>query len=130
MELNKDLIPTLKIRLTDAKRNSKKRGGDAQTVDLTVDDLVELYMEQDGRCASMGCQLTFTTKDNATGRYGTENRWSTLSIDRLDNSKGYVKGNVRLICWAANCMRLTLSVEEADAQAETFFSEIMELRQS
>ena len=32
------------------------------------------------------------------------NPW-TPSIDRLDCSKGYVPGNVRVVCWAFNCMR-------------------------
>lgn len=27
------------------------------------------------------------------------------TVDRIDNSKGYVVGNVRLVCWAANRAR-------------------------
>ena len=32
------------------------------------------------------------------------NPWAP-SVDRLDNSLGYVPGNVRIVCWAFNNMR-------------------------
>lgn len=33
---------------------------------------------------------------------GTQRRDSSPSLDRIDNTKGYVKGNVRVISWRAN----------------------------
>lgn len=35
------------------------------------------------------------------------------TLDRVDNSKGYVKGNVRVISWRANQLKRDITVEEA-----------------
>jgi hypothetical protein len=37
------------------------------------------------------------------------------SIDRLDSSLGYVKGNVKIICWRANRVKSDATVEELRA---------------
>lgn len=34
------------------------------------------------------------------------------SLDRIDNSKGYVKGNVEVICWRANNLKSNATLEE------------------
>lgn len=39
----------------------------------------------------------------------------TPSLDRLDNSKGYVRDNVRVISWEANRLKHRLSIEQARA---------------
>jgi len=36
------------------------------------------------------------------------------SIDRVDNSKGYVPGNVRIISWRANRLKNDATVEEME----------------
>lgn len=40
---------------------------------------------------------------------------STYSLDRVDNSKGYVKGNVAVISWRANRLKNNLSPKEIKA---------------
>lgn len=42
------------------------------------------------------------------------------SIDRIDNSKGYVKGNIRVICYKANVMKHTASLTEFLLMAENW----------
>jgi hypothetical protein len=34
------------------------------------------------------------------------------SLDRIDNNKGYIKGNVEVISWKANIMKSNASPEE------------------
>lgn len=41
-----------------------------------------------------------------------------MTPDRVDNTKGYVRGNVRVISWAANLDKKNLSVEQLLALAE------------
>lgn len=39
----------------------------------------------------------------------------TPSLDRLDNSKGYTKNNVRVISWEANRLKHRLSIQQIEA---------------
>ena len=41
-----------------------------------------------------------------------DNNRSSVSIDRLDNSKGYIDGNVVLCCAAVNIMKNDLELTE------------------
>ena len=40
-------------------------------------------------------------------------KWK-VSIDRIDSSKGYIKGNVQLVCVLYNLMKNKLPEEEMD----------------
>ena len=111
---------SLQVRLTDAINTTKKRQAknpDMPSVTVTIDELIELYRNQDGLCAATGVLMTPVEKKS--GRYIC-NRWTTLSMDRLDNTKGYSIDNLRLTCWAANGMRGTLSLDESQAQFAEF----------
>lgn len=35
-----------------------------------------------------------------------------ISIDRIDNTKGYEEGNIALVCLAVNMMKYTLELDE------------------
>jgi len=60
----------------------------------------DLFREQKGRCALMRLNMTWhrIRRGIAVPTH--------ISIDRIDNSKGYVIGNVRLICQIVNKMRM------------------------
>ena len=45
---------------------------------------------------------------------------NAASIDRIDGSKGYIKGNVSIISWKANRAKCNLSVDEIFKLAEYF----------
>ena len=117
-----EIAETLKIRLNDTFRSAEKRSGEASTHSLTMEELRAVYDRQDGRCAVLGVPLTGCRKEGA--RYVNANRWSGLSIDRLDCTKGYHADNIRLTCWAINAMRGTLPEEEAERQAFEFIESL------
>ena len=125
--MNESLLRrSLEVRLSDAENSTKKRQAknpDMPGVTVTVDELVKLYHKQDGRCAALGIKLTPVKKES--GRYVC-NRWTTLSLDRIDNTRGYSLDNLRLTCWAANGMRGTLSIDESQAQATEFTEALLQ----
>ena len=75
-------------------------------VSITKEDLLAMWDLQQGKCAVTGMHMTY---------YPRRMRDSTglnASIDRIDQRKGYEKGNVRLVCYRVNLMRH--SGEDAD----------------
>ncbi len=67
---------------------------------LDLQYLKELWEEQSGICPITGWNMILRTlTDNR--RKDTDD----ASLDRLDNSKGYVKGNVRFVSFIANMAR-------------------------
>ena len=73
--------------------------------DLTIGFLLELWENQNGRCALTGIPMT-TVRGNG---------WqipTNASIDQIVHRQGYTQNNVRLICWQANMMRGQLTDEE------------------
>lgn len=46
-------------------------------------------------------------------RANTFNRWAP-SLDRIDNSLGYIPGNVRIISWQANYVKGNMTVEQIE----------------
>lgn len=60
---------------------------------ITFDDLVEIFKKQKGLCYYTGIPMNF-------GSY-KETYW-TLSVERLNNTTGYEKKNIALVCWEFN----------------------------
>ncbi len=88
-----------KYLLQGARRSSKTRKHKAPTID--ADFLKTLWATQAGLCHWTGIPMTIER----------DSPWS-VSIDRLDNSKGYDADNVQLCCWWANLARNNYTVEE------------------
>lgn len=80
--------------LGSAKARAKLMGWE---FDLTKDDLV--FPEF---CPLLNCKLTYTG--------GKQN--TNASIDRIDSSIGYVKGNVQIISYLANLMKSRATEEQ------------------
>lgn len=79
--------------------------------ELSLEDIFELWTDQQGRCAFTGIALQKYPR--------------TWSIDRIDNSCGYTPGNVQLVFKEINLMRGSLTVEKFVAychQISTFRS--------
>ena len=85
-----------KYILQNAKARAKKKGWD---FNLKEEDI--LIPE---RCPVLGIPLELVaakgTRDNKP------------SLDRIDSSKGYIKGNVQVISWRANHLKTDGTLEE------------------
>ena len=86
------IITTL---LTTAKyscmKREKKHRFDAAILDITVDYIKELIEAQQNKCAYSGVEFIW--------EYGSNQK---PSLDRIDSSKGYIKGNVHLVTTIVN----------------------------
>ena len=73
---------------------------------LKKEDLKDMWDAQQGKCSVTGLHMTYASRPmrDSTGL--------NASVDRIDQSKGYEKGNVRLVCFRVNLMRH--SGEDAD----------------
>ena len=82
-------------RSSTVKRNSRKRkfGTDVLTMELSSTHILECLKKQRYKCAISNAPLTM---------FRVENNPYQASIDRLDNTKGYTLGNIRLVCCIFN----------------------------
>ncbi len=71
------------------------------SIDIDVSFIEHLYNIQGGRCAYTGDNLSLESGLN-----------STMSVDRVDSSKGYTKDNVKLVTWEVNNMKQSASMKE------------------
>lgn len=83
--------------LKDAKRRAKDKGLEFS---LTEEDILIPEF-----CPVTGLKLQ---------RHEKCLRWDSPSLDRIDNSKGYVKGNVAVISNKANMLKKNSTIEEVE----------------
>ncbi len=86
------------------KKSSKKRN---QLYDVDIEYLEMLWEQQDGICPFTKQKLVLKqySDDNISAPY-------SASIDRIDNSKGYIKGNIRFVALMFNYARNRFSDEQ------------------
>ena len=98
-ETRKNLFVTA---ISDSRKRARKAG---MEWDLCEQQLVELLDRQKGRCAMSGVLLDA----NKSG----SNPLFYVSIDRIDNGKGYTIDNVQLTCRGVNYMKNRWTDEQA-----------------
>lgn len=76
--------------------------------DLTIDDLVEQWQMQKGICPYTGYDLILPENKNIK----TIDFFHRASLDRIDSSLGYVKGNIQFVSTPINLMKTTKSDKE------------------
>ena len=70
---------------------------------ITLEYLEELWERQKGLCALSGIEMTYELKRGRTH--------TNVSIDKIDKTKGYVVGNVQLVCMACNQIKSDMPEE-------------------
>lgn len=91
----------LKNKLGRAKCRAKQSN---LPFDLTVDDLYNLWNEQNGKCAISNIPMTC--------EFCKGNVMTNISLDQINPKAGYTKDNVQLVCWAVNRMKGEMSINE------------------
>jgi hypothetical protein len=88
---------------------SRYSAREVRNLDFTIDTdyIMDLLVKQNGKCALTGWDLEFTRGGDWDGK---NPRGATM--DRINNSKGYVKGNIQLVCGLPNNVRGSLSIED------------------
>ena len=92
---------------TKVTYNAKKRG---LKCDITIEDLQELWELQDGRCKYSNRALIFNNKSFKTKK--SNKIYNFASLDRIDSSKGYIKGNIQWVCIAVNLAKQQFNENE------------------
>lgn len=95
--------------------NSKRSYSARQNIDgydLTKEYIQELLEKQEYKCYYTGVQLKIG------------NKLTNPTIDRIDSSKGYIKGNVVICTEIANVMKNDLSISEIKHQIKLWYNNI------
>ena len=85
-------------------RNIKSRN---KEVDITLEDLRDVWNTQQEICPYLGVKLTLNSYGNIK-----KDSITSASLDRIDSSKGYVKGNIQWVSRAVNLMKNDMSENE------------------
>lgn len=75
---------------------------------ITIDHLMDLWKQQEGKCAVSGLKMTWGKGDLMP---------TSVSLDRIDQKVGYAIGNVRLVCYQVNTFRGRWSDEQMFSMA-------------
>lgn len=91
--------------ISGVKWNQIKHGARTRNLEfnITLEYIWELFLKQERKCALTGVDIFF-------GRTNTKE--TTASLDRIDSSKGYVKGNVHWVHKTVNIIKMDLKLEE------------------
>ena len=68
---------------------------------ISIKDAWNLFLQQNRKCALTGMIIQFPPRDNDYNR--------TASLDRIDSSKGYIKGNIQWVHRDINYMKQNYS---------------------
>lgn len=89
------------------KANAKDRNLE---FDLTLSYLDDLLEAQNFTCILSGVELTIPNKLKAYSTYnGIDRKSFTISLDRIDSTKGYIIGNVQFVHKTINIMKQALT---------------------
>jgi len=66
---------------------------------LTMEEVWDLFLAQQGRCALTGIPLKMDPENKRS------TRGDTASLDQIDSTKGYIPGNVQWVHMGVNLMK-------------------------
>ena len=88
--------------LSRARSRARRTG---RKFDLTLEDIPEIPV----RCPVLGMELKVRQDGGRSGLYP-----DSISLNRIDPDKGYVKGNIEIISQRANHLLSNATIEELE----------------
>lgn len=79
-------------------------------VEILKTDIIKLWKAQNGLCALTKIPMQMTNSVRSS-RSRNLNQYRA-SVDRIDSEKGYIPGNIRLVCAYVNVMRSDMTDDE------------------
>lgn len=110
-KIDRTLIPMSEKLLIRSKKSATARDLEYK---LTTSDIEELLKNQNNKCYYTG--LTFG--DNFSDKF------TYPTIDRIDSSKGYIKGNVCICTFIANIMKRDMTTDQFKEQIKLLYKNI------
>ena len=86
-----------RAKKADRENQIKKGDPNRKQVGVSLEYLKKLWQRQEGRCPYTGWELKTPRNTSNKGPVTPD----MASLDRIDNSKGYVEGNVQFVCFMA-----------------------------
>lgn len=102
----RDPVKYIKLLHKTMRTNAKKR---KLEVSIEIQELLDLYKAQNGICPLSKLKME-TEQPHMDSRY--DKPLFNISIDRIDSNKGYISGNVQLVCGIMNMMKTYLQQNE------------------
>lgn len=94
-------------------RNILKRN---KKVDVSIQDLKELWETQKGICPYLGIELHLNTYSKIK-----KDPITSASLDRIDSSVGYIKGNIQWVSRAMNYLKNDMSEQQVQEIIELIY---------
>ncbi|AYV75876.1 MAG: hypothetical protein Terrestrivirus3_145 [Terrestrivirus sp.] len=95
----------------DLKHNVKAKSK-IVNVEITKDDIHELYKTQNGLCALTGIEMTYDHQKRENEQLEHNINKYNISVDRKNSDAHYTKDNIQLVCAAINRIKYTLTVNQ------------------
>lgn len=102
----KDEYSSFKYYLTKCKTRTKRCN---ENTDIDIKYLKKLWENQNGICPYTGVRMILP---ESTNHHQFIHSLKKASLDRIDSSKGYVKGNVEFVCVFINLAKNSYPKEE------------------
>jgi hypothetical protein len=90
-------------------KRMKNRNKGSKICDISLEDLEEVWVKQNGLCSYTNLPLILATHTNPRKDVPD---WNLASIDRIDSSKGYVKDNIQFVSRTINYAKNDMSHED------------------
>lgn len=108
MGYSKDM-PIEEAFIKETLRKTKYEASSRRNLHFSLEpsEVFDILKKQNGKCALTGWPLQYVRGGNFGGRnpYG-------CTLDRIDNTKGYTKDNVQLVCCLVNIIRGNLTMSD------------------